>query len=180
MGRRSFGALLAACIVAVGCTPQPTPSEAGGGPCAEDLPPRTSPTDYPVAVLHAAGDDLPPVVGEVEWLGGDEPVATEAPRGAHLERFTVLQVQGSREISLRMSDGVSIAAWQVRAIPDSTFRAGDIEGGTEWAGGSDVTDLVCVPIEDGAWAIRADITFADDAGRGTFYWRLNVSESPNG
>lgn len=180
MGRRSFGALLAVCIVAVGCTPQPTPSEADGGACAEDLPLRSSPTDYPVAVLHAAGDDLPPVVGEVEWLGGEEPVATAAPRGAHLERFTVLQVQGLSEISLRVSDSVSIAAWRVLAIPDTTFRAGDTEGGTEWGSGSELTDLVCVPIEDGAWAIRADITFADDAGHGTFYWRLNVSESPTG
>ena len=180
MGRRSLAVLLAVCIPAVGCTQQPTPSEVAGGACAEDLPPRTSPTDYPVAVLHAAGDDLPPVVGEVEWLGGDQPVATAAPRGAHLERFTVLQVQGSSEISLRMSDGVTMAAWQVTAIPDVSFRAGDVESGTEWGSGSEVTDLVCVPIEDGAWAIRADVTFADDAGRGTFYWRLNVSASPNG
>ena len=64
-------------------------------PAPKDLPPRTSPTDYPVAVLHAAGDDLPPVVGEVEWLGGDEPVATVAPRAVNLQRFTVLQVRGA-------------------------------------------------------------------------------------
>ena len=181
MSRRSLGALLAVCIAAAGCTAQPTPSEtAGGGACPEDLPPRTSPVDYPVAVLHAAGDDLPPVVGEVEWLGGDAPVATVAPRAAHLERFTVLQLQGSSEVSLRMTDDVSIAAWQVTATPDGSFRAGETEEGTDWGSGSEVTDLICVPIEDGAWAIRADITFADDAGRGTFYWRLNVSESPNG
>jgi len=180
MRGRTLGALLAISILGVACTPTPTASEAAGGACGEDLPPRTSPTDYPVAVLHAAGDDLPPVVGEVEWLGGDEPVATVAPRPAHLERFTVLQVQGVSEISLRMSDGVSIAAWQVAAIPDAAFRAGDIESGSDWGSGSEVTDLVCLPVEDGTWAIRADVTFADDAGHGTFYWRLNVSESPNG
>ncbi len=180
MSRRSLGALLAVGIMAAACTPTPTASEDPGGACAEDLPARTSPTDYPVAVLHAAGDDLPPVVGDVEWLGGDEPVSTDPPRPVHLERFTVLQVQGLSEFSLRMTDGVAIAGWRVTAIPDAGFRSGDDEGGTEWSSGSEVTELVCVPVEDGAWAIRAEITFADEGGQGTFYWRLNVSESTNG
>ena len=179
MRRHPLGALLAIGIVAVACTAAPKPSELGGG-CAGDLPARTSPTDYPVAVLHAGGDDLPPVIDEVEWLGGDEPVATVAPRAVHLERFTVLQVQGVSEVSLRMTDGVSIAEWQVIAIPDAGFRSGETESGTEWSTGNGLGDEVCVPIEDGAWAIRADITFADDAGRGTYFWRLNVSEAPNG
>ena len=180
MRRRSLGALFAVGILAAACTPTPTPSEAAGGACAEDLAPRTSPTDYPVAVLHAAGDDLPPVVGEVEWHGGDEPVSTVAPRAIHLQRFTVLQVQGLSEVSLRMTDGVAVAGWHVSAIPDVDFRSGDTEGGAEWSSGSEVADLICVPVTDGAWAIRADITFADDGGQGTFYWRLNVSESTNG
>ena len=176
----ALGALLAVAIVAAACDQAPTPSEAVGGACAGDLPARTSPTDYPVAVLHAAGDDLPPVIGEVDWLGGDEPIATVAPRPVHLERFTVLQVQGVPEVSLRMSDGVAIAAWQVSAIPDAGFRAGKSETGIEWSSGDEVTEGVCVPVQNGAWAIRAEVTFADDAGRGLFFWRLNVSESPNG
>jgi hypothetical protein len=180
MRRRWLVALLALGITAPACTPAPSPSEAVGGVCGEDLPPRTSPTNYPVAVLHAAGDDLPPVVDEVEWLGGDEPVATVAPRAVNLQRFTVLQVQGLSEVSVRMTDGVAIASWRVIAIPDVDFRSGEVESGTEWATGSDVTEVACVPVEDGAWAIRADITFADDGGSGTFYWRLNVSESPRG
>lgn len=180
MSRRSLGALIAVGILAAACTPTRTASEDAGGACAEGLPARTSPTDYPVAVLHAAGDDLPPVVGDVEWLGGGEPVSTVPPRPVHLERFTVLQVQGLSQVSLRMTDGVSIAAWQVMAIPDSSFRSGDLESGTAWGSGSDVTDVVCVPVEDGAWAIRADITFAGEGGHGTFYWRLNVSEATNG
>jgi hypothetical protein len=180
MRRRWLVALLAFGIIAPACTPAPSPSESVGGPCGEDLPPRTSPTDYPVAVLHAGGDDLPPVVDEVEWLGGNEPVATVAPRAVNLQRFTVLQVQGVSEVSVRMTDGVAIASWRVTAIPDVDFRSGDVEGGTEWASGSEVTGVACVPVEDGAWAIRADITFADDGGSGTFYWRLNVSESPSG
>ena len=179
MRGRTLGAILAVSILGTACTPTPPPSEAAGGACAEDLPPKTSPTDYPQAVLHAAGDDLAPVVGEVEWLGGDAPVATVAPRAVHLQRFMVLQVQGVSEISLRMTDSVSIAAWQVWAIPDVSFRAGDIESGTAWGSGSQITDLVCVPIVDGAWAIRAEITFADEGGHGTFYWRLNLSESAN-
>jgi hypothetical protein len=182
MRGRWLGPILAVGILATACTPTPTPtpSEDAGGACVEDLPVRTSPTDYPVAVLHAAGDDLPPVIGEVEWLGGDEPVSTVTPRAVHLQRFTVLQVQGLSELSLRMTDGVAIAAWRVTAIPDVDFRSGDVASGTEWGSGSGVTDVVCVPVENGAWAIRADITFGEDAGRGTFYWRLNVSESPNG
>jgi hypothetical protein len=101
MRRRSLGALIVIALMAVACTPAPTPSEADRGACGRDLPERTSPTDYPVAVLHAAGDDLPPVIGEVEWLGGGAPVATVAPRAVHLQRFTVLQVQGVSEVSLR-------------------------------------------------------------------------------
>jgi hypothetical protein len=180
MRRRWLGALLALGIVASACTQAPSPSEAVGGACGEGLPARTSPTDYPLAVLHAAGDDLPPVVDEVEWLGGDEPISTVAPRAVHLQRFTVLQVQGLSELSLRMTDGVTIAGWRVTAIPDVDFRSGDVESGTEWDSGSEVTEVVCVPVEDGSWAIRADITFADDAGSGTYYWRLNVSGSPSG
>ncbi|HYI67543.1 MAG TPA: hypothetical protein VEW95_11505 [Candidatus Limnocylindrales bacterium] len=182
MRRRLLGALVAIGIgiVTVACTEAPRPSEALGGACAGDLPARTSPTDYPVAVMHAGGDDLPPVIGEVEWLGGDEPVATVAPRAVHLGRFTVLQVQGVSEVSLRMTDGVAIAEWRVIAISDVSFRSGEAESGSEWSTGNEVSDEVCVPVEDGAWAIRAEITFADDAGRGTFFWRLNVSESPNG
>ena len=180
MRRRPLGALLAVGVLAVACNQAPTPSAAVGGSCAGDLPARTSPTDYPVAVLHAAGDDLPPVIGEVEWRGDDEPIATVAPRAVHLERFTVLQVQGLREVSLRLTDGVAIAAWQVVAIPEASFRTGETDVGTEWSSGDEVADEVCVPVEDGAWAIRADVTFADDAGRGIFFWRLNVSDSPNG
>jgi hypothetical protein len=179
MRRSSLGALAAVVIgvAAVACSPATAPSESTRAACAADLPPRTSPTDYPVAVLYAAGDDLPPVIGDVEWSGGDAPVATSAPRPVHLGRFTVLQVRGSSEVSIRMTDGVSIAAWDVTAIPEVSFRAGEIDGGAEWSSGREVTDLVCVPIVDGEWAIRAEITFADDGGRGTFYWRLNVSES---
>lgn len=180
MRRPWLGALLALGTGIVACGPARTPSEAPGGACSEDLPARTSPVDYPVAVLHAAGDDLPPVVGEVEWLGGDEPVSTVAPRAVHLQRFTVLQVQGVSEVSLRLTDGVSIGAWQVIAIPDVAFRSGETEAGTEWSGGSEVADQVCVPVTNGSWAIRADVTFADGAGRGTFFWRLNVSGSPSG
>ncbi len=182
MRRSSLGALAAIVIgvVGVACSPATAPSESTGAACASDLPPRTSPTDYPVAVLYAAGDDLPPVVGDVEWSGGDAPVATTAPRAVHLQRFTVLQVRGSSEVSIRMTDGVSISAWQVTAIPEVSFRAGEVEGGAEWSGGTEVTDLVCVPIADGEWAIRAEITFADDGGTGTYYWRLNVSESVTG
>jgi hypothetical protein len=180
MRRGPSWALLAAGIVAVACNQAPTPPEAVGGECAGDLPARTSPVDYPVAVLHAAGDDLPPVIDKVEWLAGDEPIATVAPRPVHLERFTVLQVQGVPEVSLRMTDGVAIAAWRVSAIPDASFRSGDTEAGTDWSTGDAITDEVCVPVEDGAWAIRAEVTFAEDAGRGTFFWRLNVSESASG
>ena len=180
MHGRWLGAIVAVGILAGACTPAPSRSEAAGGTCGDDLPQRTSPTDYPVAVLHAAGDDLPPVVDQVEWLGGDEPVATVAPRAVNLQRFTVLQVQGLSEVSVRMTDGVAIASWRVTAIPDVDFRSGDVESGTEWATGTEVTEVACVPVEDGAWAIRADITFADDGGSGTFYWRLNVSESPSG
>ena len=133
-----------------------------------------------MAVLYAAGDDLPPVVGEVEWRAAMSRFRRAAPRAIHLQRFTVLQVQGLAEVSLRMTDGVAVAGWHVSAIPDVDFRSGDTEGGTEWSSGSEVTDLICVPVTDGAWAIRADITFADDGRQGTFYWRLNVSESTNG
>lgn len=174
----AFAALtLAACSPA----PTPTPSGTAEGPCSSDLPPRTSPTDYPVAVLYVAGDDLPPVVGEVEWLGDDEPVSFQPPRAVHLERFTVLQTQGQAQVSLRMSDGVRIQAWTVDAVPDTRFRTGDYEADRErWSEreGGEAVDVACIPVRDGQWAIIADVTFADDAGSGTYFWRLNVSQTP--
>lgn len=180
MGRQWLAVLVAVALGSGACSPAPSTTERLGGACAEDLPPRSSPTRFPVAILHVAGDDLPPVLGEIEWLGGDDPVATAAPRAVHLERFTVFQVRDAAEISLRMTDGVSIAGWRVTAIADTEFRAGDVASGVEWSAGDEVSDLVCVPIVDGAWAIRADLRFAEDGGRGTFYWRLNVAGSPNG
>jgi hypothetical protein len=183
MRRRRFGiALVPAVLVATAaCAPVSSPSPSVAGACSADLPPRTSPTDYPVAVLFLAGNDVPPIVHEVEWVGGAEPVATTDPRPAHLARFTVIQARGESNISVRMTDGVEIASWTVDAIPNATFRAGNEESGSvTWSEGSGPTALVCVPIADGEWAIRARLTFADDAGGGTFYWRINVAESPAG
>jgi hypothetical protein len=178
--RRSLlGTSLIAAVLALGAcsaTPTPTPE---AEVCSPDLPPRTSPTDYPVAVLHVAGDDLPPVVGGVEWLGGDEPVAYEPERAVHLQAFTVLQTRGRGELSLRMSDGVEIASWTVDVVPGPAFRRGDFDTDrVRWAEGSTPESIVCVPMEDGEWGVIADITFADDAGHGTYYWRLNVVDAP--
>jgi hypothetical protein len=172
--------LAAVALIIGGCasTPAPSPSEGVAAPCGDRLP-RTSPTDFPMAVLYVRGDDLPPVVGEVEWLGGDEPVTNEPRLPVHLERFTVLQTQGQVEVSVRMTDGVQIASWTVDAVPAGAFRAGDLESGrARWSEGSVPTDLVCVPVQDGAWLLIADVTFADDAGSGTYYWRLNVTGTP--
>jgi len=178
MRRQALAALLTVGMAAAACTPAPTASESVGGACAPELPERTSPTDYPVAVLHVRGDDLPPVIGEIEWLGGDEPVATTAPLAVNLERFTVLQVPDASEFSLRMTDDVSIAEWRVDALPAARFRAGDFESATELSSGDEATELICVPVEGGEWAIRATVTFADQGGSGTFYWRLNVGATP--
>ena len=180
MPQRSFVAAALVALTIAGCgSPAPSASQGPDGPCTADLPLRTSPTDYPLAVLYVAGDDLPPVVGAVEWLGDAEPVRFEPPRPIHLERFTVLQTEGQAEISLRMSDGVRIARWQVDAVPDGLFRSGDLETDLiRWAEGSDPADVVCIPIRDGDWGIIADVTFADDGGHGTYYWRLNVTETP--
>jgi hypothetical protein len=180
MRRASFVAAGVVVVALVGCgTASPSASPAPPSACSDDLPARTSPTDYPLAVLYLAGDDLPPVVDELEWLGDDEPVTIAPERPIHLQNFTVLQARGQREFSLRMTDGVRIAAWQVDGIPDGLFRAGDLETDrVRWAEGTGPTDVVCVPIRDGGWAIVADITFGDDGGSATYYWRLNVSETP--
>jgi hypothetical protein len=168
---------LALALAASGpATPSSPPAAAA---CNDELPPRTSPTEYPVAVLWVAGDDLPPVVGDVEWLGDDSPVSYHPPRAVHLERFTVLQAEGQVEVSLRMSDAVRIAAWSVDAVPDNRFRSGDLETDrVRWTAGTEPTDVVCIPVQDGEWTIIADITFADDGGTGTYYWRLNISQTP--
>jgi hypothetical protein len=174
-----FVGLAMVALTLAGCATAMPSSPAAAPACASDLPSRTSPTDYPVAVLYVAGDDLPPVVGEVEWLGGDSPVSHEPPRAVHLERFTVLQADGQSEVSLRMSDAVGISAWTVDAVSDERFRAGDLDSDrVRWSEGDEPTDLVCVPVQDGEWTIIAEVTFADDAGRGTYYWRLNVSQTP--
>lgn len=180
MARRSAIALVSLLLALAACGGTPELS-AVADDCAVDLPARTSPIDYPVAVLHVAGDDLAPVVGEVEWLGGDEPIATSAARAVHLERFTVIQTRGRSHVSLRMTDGVEIAAWTVDALPLSGFRAGDLETDrVRWSEGNEAAEVVCIPISDGEWAIVADVTFADDAGSATFYFRLNVIETPSG
>ena len=168
-------------VALVGCgTASPSASQPPTSACADDLPARTSPTDYPLAVLYVAGDDLPPVVGALEWRGDGEPVTVEPGRPIHLQQFTVLQARGQPEVSLRMTDGVRIASWRVEAIPGGLFRSGDLETDrVQWAAGDGPTDIVCVPIRDGEWAIVADITFADEAGNATYYWRLNISETPD-
>jgi len=169
-------ALGMAVALATGCAAGPTdsPTDSSGDACAGDLPPRTSPTDYPVAVLHLDGDDLAPVVGAVDWQGGETPVATTAARAIHLERFTVLLARDTSEMSVRMSDEVAIDEWRVDALPADGFRAGDTETGTEWSRGSEATELICVPLESGRWVIRAELTFTDGDGRGTYYWRVDV------
>ena len=50
--------------------------------------------------------------------------------------------------------------------------------GRRWLGA--LAPATCVPLADGEWAIRAGLTFADGRGEGTFYWRLNVTESASG
>ena len=177
--------LALAVLTLAGCTAAPAPASSSptssptSGPCTGDLPPRTSPTDFPVAVLHVAGDDLPPVVGDVEWLGAASDVAHQPARPVHQERFTVLQARGQAEVQLRMSDDVRIAAWTIDAVPDGQFRSGDLESDrVRWSEGDDPTDLVCIPVQDGRWAVIAEVTFADDAGGGTYYWRLNLSQTP--
>ncbi|MEO5985919.1 MAG: hypothetical protein ABIW50_01455 [Candidatus Limnocylindria bacterium] len=164
----AFGAILGACVAS-----DPGPSEADA--CSSTLPARTSPVDHPVAVLHVRGDDLPPVVGAIEWSGGSEPVATTAALPVHRERFTVLQVTGVSDVSVRMTDGVGLAAWKVEAQLADEFRTEGPAPGVTWVEGEGTTDVLCVPVTDGEWVVRADLTFADEQGEGTFYWRLNIS-----
>jgi hypothetical protein len=181
-GRSLLGIALAATLVGCGtATPTPSVSLPPGGACGSDLPARTSPIDVPVGVLWVNGEDLPPVIGDVDWQpeGGGEPVEYRPPRAVHLDRFTVVQTQGLAEVSLRMTDGVQIGSWTVDVVPDSTFRSGSYEAGrTRWAEGGEPTEVACIPIQNGSWAVIADITFADDAGSGTYYWRLVVTEVP--
>ena len=176
--RRLLGTPLIVAALALGACSTPTPT-VEADICSPDLPPRTSPTDYPVAVLHVAGDDLPPVVGEVEWRGDDQPVTYEPDRAVHLQAFTVLQARGRAEFSLRMTDGVEIASWTVDVVPGPAFRRGDFETDRQrWGEGGTPAPIVCVPMEDGEWGVIADITFTDDTGQGTYYWRLNVVDAP--
>jgi hypothetical protein len=128
-----------------------------------------------VAVLHVNGDDLPPVVGAIAWSGGSEPVSTTAPRPVHRERFTVLQVSGISDVSVRMTDGVQLASWRVEAQMADEFRTEGPGPGAAWVEGDGSIDVLCIPVTDGEWVLRADLTFADEQGTGTFYWRLNVA-----
>lgn len=191
MHRRLPSALLAAPVAVViaacgGVAPSPSSSiPASAGPSATpaacgDLPPRTSEeTDFPFPALHINGDDLPPVVGTVEWTGDGERVTHEPSRPVHLQVFTVLQARGQTEISLRMTDGVEIGAWRVDVVPASRFRIGDFETDrSTWSEGEGPTGLVCVPVTEGSWGIIGEITFAGGAGSGTYYWRLNLTEVP--
>ena len=186
MQPRSVAGATILLLALTACSARPAPSETATAPsaaapaeCDQDLPPRTSPTDYPLAVLGVGNEDLVPVVGEVEWLGGDEPVSYVPPRAVHLERFVVLQPSGEPQVTLRMSDGVAIGAWTVGVVPGGQFRSGDLNSDRiRWSEGSEETRVVCLPVQDGEWAVIADITFADGGGSGTYYWRLNISGTP--
>ena len=91
----------------------------------------------------------------------------------------MLQAQGQTEVSMRMTDGVSIASWTVDAMRDGAFRSGDQDAErVRWAEGEGPAEVVCIPVQDGEWAIIADVVFADDAGSGIYYWRLSVSRTP--
>ncbi|MGH2429813.1 MAG: hypothetical protein ACRDGV_13205 [Candidatus Limnocylindria bacterium] len=163
-------------------SPSPNVSSSPGPNCAQDLAPRTSPIDVPAAVLYLDGDDLPPVLGEVRFEGpGPDREAGYTPRiDIHLERFTVLQTNTARQFSIRMTDGVDIAAWEVWAVPAEPFRAGDLESDrTTWSQGDEELALVCVDLREGEWLIGADIVFADALGEGTYYWRLNATDLPD-
>ncbi len=170
-----IGAILALGAVIAACAPSGDSAPSEFDACDSPLPARTSPTDHPVAVLHVNGDDLPPVVGAIEWSGGSEPVATTAARPVHRERFTVVQTAGVSSVSVRMTDGVRLAGWRVEAQLADEFRTEGPAPGVTWADDDGTTDVVCVPLTDGEWVLRADLTFADEQGQGTFYWRLNIS-----
>lgn len=179
-------ALIALAVFAVtsGCGNASTSNDASSsdasGPCAPDLPERPADTDFPVPILHVNGDDVPPVLGDVEWTGPDgEVIVNEPQRPAHLERFTVLQAVNQTDVSIRLSDDAEIAAWSIDAVPANTFRIGDLETDRRsWSEGEGPTSLVCVPVENGSWAVIGTITYADGAGSGTFYWRLNIVGAP--
>lgn len=67
------------------------------------------------------------------------------------------------------------------AVPETRFRTGNYESDrVRWSegGGGEAVEVACIPVQDGQWAIIADVTFADDAGSGTYFWRLNVSQTP--
>lgn len=187
MARNALAIALAASLGLAACVsdepepspPNPTASVAPGPDCAPDLPPRTSPVDVPAAVLHVAGDDLPPVLGDIRF-DGSEGEARSSPRIAiHLERFTVLQTSGNRQASIRMTDEVGIASWEVWAVSDAGFRRGDLETDrATWSAGDDPVDLVCIALSEGDWLIAAELVFADGQGEGTYYWRLNVRDVP--
>lgn len=178
--------LVALAVVAAtsGCGSASTSNEASSpdetAPCDADLPERPADTDFPVPILHVNGDDVPPVLGDVEWTGPDgEVIVNEPERPAHLERFTVLQAVNQTDVSIRLSDGAEIEAWSIDAVPANTFRIGDLETDRrDWSEGTGPTSLVCVPVENGSWAVIGTITYAGDAGSGTFYWRLNIVGAP--
>ena len=103
------------------------------------------------------------------------------PGAIHLERFTVLQAQGHlRGLAAHDRWRRHRRRGTSTAIPDVAFRSGDIEGGTEWSSGSEVTDLVCVPVAGRRLGHPRRHHVRRRWRHGTFYWRLNVSESPNG
>lgn len=154
------------------------PSPGTAGDCEPPLPEIASPDDLPWAILRVNGEDLAPVRGDIIWTGGSEAVEHEGPERVHLQRFIVTVVGDAGQASVRLSDGLEIAAWEVWVVPTIPFRRGDLESDrTVWsAGGADgARSLLCIDLEKGDWLVAADLAFAGDTGEGTYYWRIIVN-----
>ena len=145
-----------------GSTPSGAPT-APATPAVTASPPAPSmPDDPPSATLAAEGGD--PVAGQLgsyAWRdgGSDSPWLPGAP----------IAVGASEPLTVKIGDGVPVAAWTARRVPAGTANGiGAIALG---AGSGAVT--FAAP-DAGSWSVQVDVQFGDDLGSAAYYWRVDV------
>lgn len=158
---RSFAALLIAALTLAGCGSDA--AEVGCAPLPEQA--AASAEGEPDALLWTGDEDLPAIAGV------DQADLRQA-------RFIVANVSSQDGLLLHLTNGARIADWEVFASDAMAFRTGRDDGElATWTEGApaEPVESVCVVPQPGDWLVEADVTFADDAGSGAYFWRLIVS-----
>ena len=128
------------------------------------LTPGPTPEPPPDAALSVDGGD--PVVGELgSW--GWKGVASDSP---WLPGYKIHVGVGER-LTLKVSQLVRIANWQVARVPPSSVPSGN--GAVGMADGTGNSISFDAP-PSGQWSVAVSVWFSDPLGSAVYYWAVTV------